>query len=262
MTEQQPEKKEAKLPAADEHYEEPAPMTRKDAFGVVIALIGLVLIGAAGYIWMTPGVSFSALIPSASKVAAEPAVDHQSAPVATVQKLHNGASEDAGVPAEHSDMQPDAENTPGDTMAHAAAAPEQESEMGGDSSLLADPHLHDHDLNCAYCGMFSEKSLSHSVAQWSDGSHTHHDSWGCLFSYGQNAALALEDAVVLKHGSTPEEPVWIAAQQAWFLYDTKKIKGSMPPFVAAFETKAAAQAAKAELGGEVLDFVGLSNKWE
>jgi hypothetical protein len=215
------------------------PMTGKDAFGVVVALVALVLIGAAGYVWMTPGVSFSALIPSASKVAVEPTNDYQSAPVAAVHKLHSGASVGAGVPAEHSEMQPD-----------------------GDNSLLADPHLHDHDLSCAYCGMFSDKSLSHSVAQWSDSSHTHHDGWDCLFRYGQDSGLVLEDAAVLKHGSTPEEPVWIAAKEAWFLFDTKKIKGSMPPFVAAFETKAAAQAAKAELGGEVLDFAVLSSKWE
>ena len=36
----------------------------------------------------------------------------------------------------------------------------------------------------------------------------------------------------------------------------------MPPYVAAFADRAAAEGAQAELGGEVVDFAGLRANWE
>jgi hypothetical protein len=262
MTEHQNVKEEKALPE-DEHYEVLTPMRRKDVLGVVIALAALVLIGAVGYIWLTPGMNISTFFHSGGKAVPVPIAAQQ--PESAVADLPPQPSDSAtmGTPQQPF-VQPMEQEPSMAAMEHETpptAPAGEETKPGVETSLLTDPHLHDHDLNCAYCGMFADKSLSHSVVQWNDGSHTHHDGWDCVFKYGQDAGLVLEDAVVVQYDGTGEEPVWIAANEAWFLYGTKTIKGSMPPFVAAFESEAAAQAAKAELGGEVLGFVGLSNKW-
>ena len=122
--------------------------------------------------------------------------------------------------------------------------------------------LHEHEMRCPYCGMFSEKSASHVIAAWPDGSHTHHDSWDCALYYALEEDKVLVGAEVSAFGSPVDNPQWLDAAEAVFLYDTKPVTGSMPPYVAAFATRAAAKAAQAELGGEMTDFAGLKAKWE
>lgn len=125
------------------------------------------------------------------------------------------------------------------------------------------PQLHDHAMDCPYCGMLADASGTHVVVQWSDGSHTHHDSWDCAFMHGKDEGLAMAAMQVSEHGTSPENPVWLDASSAWFLYDMdKRIKMSMPPFTAAFTTRAAAEAAQPEWGGAVVDFAGLQANWE
>ncbi|GEM_PF-2229467 len=224
--------------AADEPelYEEPPRMTARDAAGVILALVALTVIGVAGYIWLTPGKGFADLLPT--RTAQEPIMP-------------------AAVPAEEvpaMDQHPPAE---------AAAAVHEQGRTSGDmTDEPAAPAAYDPDVRCLYCGMFAARSGSHAVAQWSDGSTTHHDCWDCLLSHGMEEDLTLTGATVAEHGSAPEDPRWLDAEQAWFLYDTKAIKGSMPPYVAAFVDRATAEGAQAELGGEVVDFDGLRAYWE
>jgi hypothetical protein len=64
-------------------------------------------------------------------------------------------------------------------------------------------------------------------------------------------------------GGDPASPHMLAAASAWYLYGTtKKVKGSMPPYVAAYPDKAAAMAAQPEMGGEAMNFAGLKAKWD
>jgi nitrous oxide reductase accessory protein NosL len=44
-----------------ELYVEPAQMARRDTIGVVVALLALALIGAAGYVWLNPNLDFGTL---------------------------------------------------------------------------------------------------------------------------------------------------------------------------------------------------------
>ncbi|MBN2080628.1 nitrous oxide reductase accessory protein NosL [bacterium] len=136
---------------------------------------------------------------------------------------------------------------------------------GGEAMPIEDEPLaglHDHDQTCPYCGMLADKSASHVIASWSDGAHTHHDSWDCAIYYGQDEDLSMANAEVLAYGSPQDKPRWLDAAESWFLYDTKPVTGSMPPYVAAFDSRAAAEAAQPELGGEVTDFAGLQAKWD
>jgi hypothetical protein len=110
--------------------------------------------------------------------------------------------------------------------------------------------------------MPANASPSETVVIWSNGEHQHFDSWDCLFNYGSKHGLAIERAVVRRHAEPRDEPRWLKAEQAWYLYDTKTIAMSMPPYVAAFESAAAAEAAQAELGGEPVSFAGLQAHWE
>jgi nitrous oxide reductase accessory protein NosL len=138
-----------------------------------------------------------------------------------------------------------------------AAAPA--IDQGAD--VLADPSSHDHDMGCPYCGMFADKSGAHSVVLWSDGSHSHFDSWDCVFNYEKDKKLMLDQARVVAYSGSDDPRAWLDATLAFYLYDTKEINGSMPPYVAAFETRDLADAARGDLGGEVVDFAALRKKW-
>jgi hypothetical protein len=248
---------------APEIYEVPARMGVKDALGVVLALVLLVAIGVAGYVWLTPGMSFQALLahtgiaarhtPSAS-APAQPEVSMDGAEL---------AEPTAATPPAGTDMT----GMPGMSEAQlagaaAAAAGDQTQTTAPAVDPLVDPQLHTGDTDCATCGMDSLVSGSQCVALWSDSTHTHHDSWDCLFTYGEAHNLSLKRAVVTAHGSAPASPRWLEAQGAWFLYGTSRIEMSMPPYVAAFDSQTAAEAAKPELGGEVVDFAGLQAHWK
>jgi nitrous oxide reductase accessory protein NosL len=134
------------------------------------------------------------------------------------------------------------------------------------ASSAADPlsaaQLSKGDTGCPVCGMRTPASGSHCVALWSDGSRTHHDCWDCLLTYGKERGLSLQRAVVIARGSSADAPRWLEAASAWYLYGTQRIEMSMPPYVAAFASKAEAEAAQPELGGEVLDFAGLKAQWK
>lgn len=115
--------------------------------------------------------------------------------------------------------------------------------------------------SCPYCGMFTDQSESQIIAKWSDGSETHHDGWDCAFSWGAQQNIRLESAQVSRYGSEVNEPDWLDAAAATYLYDTKELKEAMPPFAAAFADRAAAEAAQGELGGTLVDFAGLQKSF-
>ena len=234
-------------------YEEPPAMTLKDNLGVAFALVALAVIGYLGYVWLTPGKNIASIFSKAD-----------SAEVGN----YSGLAEKWNVtstpaPVDHSTMEMD-----GHDLAKMDSQPEM-AENTGDAGATPEPiaspmpHQHDHEMNCPYCGMFADKSESHISAEWTDGTHTHHDCWDCAFLFGMENGLGLASATVALLGSPPSNPDWIDAQVAWFLYDTdKSVPGSMPPFVAAFATKDAAQAHQADWGGELVDFLGLQAKWD
>ncbi len=221
-------------------YEEPPLMTPKDSMGVAVAVVALVVIGILGYNWLTPNSPAQQVSPPAST---EPEVI---------------------------DM-PDLNMADMDIPEHDMAGMESNAESAEESSTMEElpstsgeqtPNQHDHKMNCAYCGMFSDKSKSHIQIKWSDESHTHHDCWDCAFFYGSEEGLSLEAAEVTLLSSPVSNPVWIDAEDAWYLYDTEKsVEGSMQPFVAAFESMDAAHASHSEWGGELVDFAGLQAKW-
>jgi nitrous oxide reductase accessory protein NosL len=113
---------------------------------------------------------------------------------------------------------------------------------------------------CPYCGMDAAKSMSHAVIQWDNGEISHHDSWDCVFRYEEQEGRMLDVARVLAHPG--DKPQWLGATEAVFLYDTRSIEGSMPPYAAAFFTEQDAAATQPELGGEIVDFGQLRAKWD
>ena len=233
----------------DGFYEEPPRLGRKDILAVAAALVLLVLIGVTGYYWMTPGKSVADLLAYTQPAEAETAEADSPVPLEIQEHWASTLDDQAAPPVAAA----------GVTNAQPVA------EDGGIAMYIEDEPLaglHDHDMRCPYCGMFSEKSASHVIAAWSDGSRTHHDSWDCAFYYGQGEGLELVDAEVSAFGSPVDNPQWLDAAGATFLYDTKPVTGSMPPYVAAFATRAAAEAAQHELSGEIADFVGLQARWE
>jgi nitrous oxide reductase accessory protein NosL len=145
------------------------------------------------------------------------------------------------------------------TPGSAAEAAKQEAAESGD--VLADPGSHTHDMGCPVCGMFANKSRTHVVVLWANGEHTHHDSFDCMFIHEKDNGMMLDQARVSAYSSRLESPSWLNAIQAFYLYGTREIEGSMPPYVAAYESRAQAEAARGELGGEVVDFAGLRKKW-
>jgi hypothetical protein len=111
--------------------------------------------------------------------------------------------------------------------------------------------------SCPVCGMYSERSDAHIVVAWSDGSHTHHDAWDCAFKWMQQQELTITRAQAVAYGSPKEAPTWLPAESASYLYGTKELKISMPPYIAAFADAASAEAARAELGGHIIDWAAL-----
>lgn len=254
-------------------YEEPTRLGWQDKLGVVAALIALAVIGVAGYIWLTPGLEFDTLLArlEAARQPAPQAASPQSA----------SASDAAGTKASASAVSPSAmpgmvEHEQGMVSANSGATdgnnPQANTVPSSNGSQtepvataddpLAGVNLIVGDTDCATCGMSGPASGSHCVALWNDGARTHHDCWDCLFTYGKERGLSLVRAVVIAHGGGQESPRWLEASRAWFLYGTSRIEMSMPPYVAAFASRAAAEAAQPELGGELLDFAGLQAHWE
>ena len=110
--------------------------------------------------------------------------------------------------------------------------------------------------------MFADRSPSHVVAYWPDGSDTHHDCWDCVFNYAEDGNTEFDYALVKLYNSSLEQPEWLRADQAVYLFDTEPIRGSMPPFIAAFASRDAAEQAAGEIGGEVMNYEELVSNWE
>lgn len=120
----------------------------------------------------------------------------------------------------------------------------------------------DERVRCPFCGMYTDMSPAEAVISWGDGSHSHFDSWDCVFAYEAESGLMLDFGQVREHGHALDEPEWLDVAKASYLYDTNEIQGSMPPYVAAFGEAALAESARDELGGELVDFAGLRSKWQ
>jgi nitrous oxide reductase accessory protein NosL len=158
------------------------------------------------------------------------------------------------------DYQPDLIVIPKEPEAVAAAKAEAPASEQGVADALADPGGHTHDMSCPVCGMFADKSHSHIAVLWNDGSHSHFDAWDCVFAYEADSGRMLDQARVVNYAANGG-PAWLDATLAFYLYDTKEIEGSTPPYVAAFVDRKAAEDARLELGGEVVDFAGLRERW-
>jgi len=113
-------------------------------------------------------------------------------------------------------------------------------------------------VKCAYCGMFADKSMAQVKATWADGGVDHFDSWFCLFNHAEDEGLKPADLQVVSLNGTLEDPEWLDAGDAWFLYRMdESVEGSMPPFVGAWSDRENAAASMTEMGGELVDFNGL-----
>lgn len=133
-------------------------------------------------------------------------------------------------------------------------------EAGGESTLLSQAAFPDN--SCSYCGMFADRSMTHVVVLWDDGSHSQHDSFDCVFGKQIDDGLVIERIQVTAYDADNPGSDWLDARSASFLYDTSPVTGSMPPYVAAFASNAEAEAALEILGGELLDFNELAARWQ
>ncbi len=238
-------------PSDDEEpllYEEAPRLGWRDTLGVVVALIALAVIGVAGYIWLTPGMTFAKFLGQAESTAGMDGAKPGQA---------------AGLPGQ---VEPRELTGAGDGAAPAAVDPAEATVAEANTAVpaadpLADLSRHT-DTECPVCGMDGTRSLAHAVALWDDGTHTHHDCFDCLFTWGTEQGLTLARAKVLEHGATTQDDRWLDAANATYLYGTSRIEMSMPPYVAAFATRAGAEAALPELGGDLMDFAGLTTQWK
>ena len=81
------------------------------------------------------------------------------------------------------------------------------------------------------------------------GSHKF-ESLGCLFQSVPGKATVTQLKVLDYATSSGKSPKMIDGKKAHYLYDTKRLKGSMAPFIAAFSFKEAATVSKKEVCGE------------
>jgi hypothetical protein len=214
--------------AQDEFYVEPPRLGTRDAIGVVIALVALAVIGVLGYVWLNPRLGFSNLLHR------QPSLSSTGAATTTTSASQTSASS--------------ASDGAATSSSQGAAAPQ---------AATSAPR----EFDCDYCGMPATSSQSYVIATWQGERTSHHDSWDCVFRFGSQGKLSLASAQVREYGVEPAS--MLDAAQAFYLYDTKeKVKGSMPPYVAAYASRSGAKAARTEMGGEVLAFTALEKKWE
>lgn len=209
-----------------EFYVEPLRMGARDLAGIILALVALAIIGYSGYIWLNPTLGYRDALRLGKLQSPVSGMTQAAAPVRETVRPSGSSQEQA-------------------TGAAASGGAEQSAE----------------DATCATCGMDSLKSLSHVIATWSDGKVTHHDSWDCMFNFEKSFQKKFVSAQVRNYESPGDAPEMLAAAKAYYLYDTKEtVTGSMPPYVAAFPTRADAESHRAKLGGEVVDFSRLKSK--
>lgn len=230
-----------------ELYVEPPRMAAKDMVGVIIAILALVIIGFAGYIWLNPALTWSNVFarkPAATEQAGGPSVPKRGTETQSQNSM-------PGMPAAPATTEKTGTEDINALNAETGSQPPAAVAQGAE------------DFTCAQCGMDASRSASHVLAHWKDQSSGHFDSWDCTFKYAKEHGQTLSSAEVNRFGDDPASPQMLAAAEAWFLYDTKKkVTGSMPPYVAAYPDEAAAKAAQPEMGGEAMDFAGLKAKWE
>jgi hypothetical protein len=247
-----------------ELYVEPPRLGAKDITGIILALVALGVIGFSGYVWLNPDMSLTQLLAHrpAATAPVSPATSTADAAGTATDSANSGSSTAPPVP----DMNPETGSAAAETSHQSApvAGAGKTTAAAGNNPAATSPAADRAPTavpsnDCPYCGMFADKSLSHIIAKWSDGSATQHDSWDCTFSYGKQQGLTLASAQVLDYASHR----MLDAAGAFYLHDTtEKITGSMPPFTAAFPDRADAEAAQSGLGGEVVDFAGLKSKWD
>ncbi|HES58777.1 MAG TPA: hypothetical protein ENO21_05045 [Firmicutes bacterium] len=91
-----------------------------------------------------------------------------------------------------------------------------------------------------------------------DETYTHRtECFGCLHdfiheNYGEVMPSAISVLDYATFGTKSEK--MIDGFEAHYLFGTSRLKGSMPPFVAAFASEKAAREHQEELGGELADF--------
>ncbi len=119
---------------------------------------------------------------------------------------------------------------------------------------------------CENCGMFTDISTTHSLAKITLDGKTAEHSFVCLecvfeklAEWGDRASLK-SIKVIDYNTASSDVRKYVDVGKAWFLYDTSKLKGSMPTYTAAFSSKAAAEKAKADLGGTLMQWDALKPK--
>lgn len=117
---------------------------------------------------------------------------------------------------------------------------------------------------CDNCGMFWLKSPTavSTTVSFEGKKHEHlFECLGCLHDkvhelYGDKAQIEELEILDYTTFATGKENM-LDAFDAMYLFGTSRLKGSMPPYIAAFATKKSAEAKQDELGGQLVDFKGM-----
>lgn len=128
-------------------------------------------------------------------------------------------------------------------------------------ALLTGMALAQEKPRCELCGMFWAISSTRIDATLKIGDKTtayKYESIGCLFNDAREKGATVASAKILDYatfGKGAER--MIDVKSAHYVYGTKRLKGSMAPFTAAFSTKQAAEAARRDLGGEYMTYTAV-----
>jgi hypothetical protein len=111
---------------------------------------------------------------------------------------------------------------------------------------------------CETCGMYADESSTRVLASISVSGKAGEyvfESLGCMYDklieWGD--AAEVQSFKVLDYSSFgTKKPRFVDGMEAWYLFNTADLEGSMPPYIAAFASDKAASAASEELGGAVV----------
>lgn len=114
--------------------------------------------------------------------------------------------------------------------------------------------------SCEKCGMFWDISPARSEVSVIDGASTNthlYENFNCAYKdltsqYGDDVVPSKLEVVDYQTFNS-KHPEMIDAFEATFLYGTKRMKATMPPFIAAFSSEKDAKAAQKVIGGDLLD---------
>jgi len=122
----------------------------------------------------------------------------------------------------------------------------------------------DEQPRCDQCGMFFAKSptqVTATVAVGEDEASHQFESLGCYLNYlaeNYDEDAEVTSLEILDYNTFgTDKPAALAASDAYYLYGTERLKGSMAPYIAAFTDEKSAGSAQAELGGELVDYNGM-----